>query len=724
MATLVLGAVGTAIGGPLGGAAGALLGQTLDGRLLRARRGEGPRLKELALTTSTYGEPLPVHHGSVRTGGSVIWADALRERAERGGGKGQPRTTRFSYSASFAVMVAGAPIDGIGRIWADGTLLRGAAGDLKTGGRLRIHCGHEDQECDPLLRAVHGASCPAYRGRAYAVFEDLDLGGYGNRLPALSFEVFAGDAAALVGRLVEGVPDVDASEVRTPALRGYSHEGGTVAEVLDTLSQLYPLRTAPAGAGLSLHLSATSVPPIRLGARARSAEGEFGRDAGLCSVRDPRPQSGIEALRYHDIDRDYQPGVQRALAPSGARRGRTLEFAGSLDADGARMLVDRAAQRADAAGETLAWRCAELDPALLRQGRVEVPGHGGVWRMEAWEWRSTGVELELVREPDPSLDAAPGAAGTPYRAADAAPAATRLRVFELPPSSLSETAVRQVFAVAATSAGAQWRPVALHTLQGGTLLPLDAAIDEQGCLGSLLTLLAPSPGLRLDPHAWCDILGTGDWPQPPPLDAEGLARGGNRMLVGSEVVQFTRAEPLGSGRWRLTGLLRGRGGTEQAAMDGHPAGAPVTLLTHGLTRLDLPDGGGEGIAALGFGDAEPVLAAVENSGASVRPLPPVHGRCRMREDGAVAWTWIRRARGAWVWTDALDVPLVEEREQYVVGFGPPEAPAARWVTDRPGLVLPGAEWRALATAFPQHRLWVQQSGTASLSLPAALPHPW
>ena len=40
------------------------------------------------------------------------------------------------------------------------------------------------------MEAVEGAGrVPAYRGLAYVVFEDLDLGPFGNRVPQFSFEV-------------------------------------------------------------------------------------------------------------------------------------------------------------------------------------------------------------------------------------------------------------------------------------------------------------------------------------------------------------------------------------------------------------------------------------------------------------------------------------------------------------------------------------------------------
>jgi hypothetical protein len=70
-------------------------------------------------------------------------------------------------------------------IWADGV-------EIATDGlNLRVYPGDETQQPDPKMEAVEGAGMvPAYRGMAYVVFEDLPLGGFGNRVPQFSFEVF------------------------------------------------------------------------------------------------------------------------------------------------------------------------------------------------------------------------------------------------------------------------------------------------------------------------------------------------------------------------------------------------------------------------------------------------------------------------------------------------------------------------------------------------------
>ncbi|VAW00743.1 Gene Transfer Agent host specificity protein, partial [hydrothermal vent metagenome] len=141
MATLVLTAVGTAIGGPIGGLIGATIGQQIDQNILFKPKGrEGPRLQELAVQTSSYGSQVPRIYGNMRVAGTVVWATDLKESKSReGGGKGRPSTTVYSYSACFAVALSSRAVKNIGRIWADGKIFRGSAGDFKTETGFRFY---------------------------------------------------------------------------------------------------------------------------------------------------------------------------------------------------------------------------------------------------------------------------------------------------------------------------------------------------------------------------------------------------------------------------------------------------------------------------------------------------------------------------------------------------------------------------------------------------------
>ena len=207
MASLVLGAIGTAIGGSFGGTLLGLSGATIGGMIGSAagsvvdslivasltpgQRVEGQRLDVLRVTSSTEGGTIPRLYGRMRIGGTIIWATDFREEVRtttQGGGKGGGggvTTTEYLYSCSFAVALCEGAITGIGRIWADAKPM-----DM-TGVSWRWYPGDETQLPDSLIATLSAAGlAPAYRGTAYVVFEDLALERFGNRIPQLSFEVF------------------------------------------------------------------------------------------------------------------------------------------------------------------------------------------------------------------------------------------------------------------------------------------------------------------------------------------------------------------------------------------------------------------------------------------------------------------------------------------------------------------------------------------------------
>jgi len=204
MATVILSAAGAAIGGSLGGTvlglsaaaagrfAGAVIGRSIDQRLLGSGSEviETGRVQRLRLTGAGEGDAIAQIHGRMRVSGQVIWATEFREEITvegGGGGKGAPRPParrEFSYSVSVALALCEGEITHVGRVWADGTEI--ARDSLA----MRIYPGSADQLPDPKIEAVEGSgTVPAYRGTAYVVIEDLELGRFGNRVPQFTFEV-------------------------------------------------------------------------------------------------------------------------------------------------------------------------------------------------------------------------------------------------------------------------------------------------------------------------------------------------------------------------------------------------------------------------------------------------------------------------------------------------------------------------------------------------------
>jgi len=722
MATLVFTAIGTAIGGPLGGAIGGLIGNQLDRAVFGGGRREGPRLKELAVTTSSYGTPIARHYGTMRAAGSIIWATDLVESSEKSGGKGRPSTTSYSYSVSFAVALASRPILRLGRIWADGNLLRGEAGDLKTGGELRIYQGYGDQGPDPLIAADRGAECPAFRGLAYCVFESLQLADFGNRIPALTFEIVADDGEVTLTKLVEPLERPVEADAALAGLTGFSDEGGAIAGTLATIDDVYPLACNASGDRLSLRAAdvAPTEPPLLPEAAVDGAEESFGGLAGQSRRRQPDAQEVPDGLRYYDIGRDYQAGLQRADGRARPGRSRVVEFPGALAAATARDLANAAAERAGWARDTLAWRVAELDPALTPGTVVRVPGQSGRWRIDGWEWRERGVELELRRLARGAARQAAADPGEALSPPDLVATATELAAFELPWDGIGTGDARQVYA-ALSSASEGWTGAALYADQAGELVPLGTSGPARSVLGQTTTGLPPSPGMRFEADATVDIeLASVDFALTT-ATPEALAAGANRVLIGGELLQFAEAVPLGGTNWRLRGLLRGRGGTEASAQSGQAAGATFVLLDGTPLLVDAGKlGSATNLAAIGLADSEPVTDPIADAGRTLRPLTPVHPRQQATPDGGLLLQWTRRARGAWGWPDGVETPLNEQVEAYLVELGSTGQPILCWELGRAELELSAATVAQLSADHSGQSLWVRQVGSFAVSEPLLL----
>lgn len=671
MATLVLSTVGAIVAGPIGSAVGAMIGQQIDQRLFAPKGRKGPRLGELAVQTSSYGSAIPKLFGTMRVAGTVIWSTDLKEdRHKSGGGKGRPKTTTYSYSASFAVALSARPIRAVRRIWADGKLLRGAAGDFKSETGFRLYLGDEQQEADPIIASREGAALsPAYRGLAYAVFEDFQLADYGNRIPLLTFEVEADGGPVAIGRIAAALSGGAVADGSTIAVAGYAASGDSVRAAVEALADVIPLSLSDDAGALVLRM--TGFEPVDVPAAAVGAKGA-GDSGGPTDLihgsGDATP--GEVSLSYYEPARDYQTGLQRAIRNGAERRTDARALAAALDAETAKALAEHRLAALWIGRSTarvhLPWRWETLKPGRA----VRLQGHPGQWRVTRWTLDRLVVSLELVRERGGLLRLPSATPGRSEGQPDFLHGPTTLRLFELP--SLTEPPhQRPILFAAAAGTQAGWRRAALSaSYDGGASWEAVGVTAAPATLGSVSEPLHASGSALLDAanSLEVELHHEGMWLEG--RDDDALAAGQNLALVGAELIQFGQAEPVGPRRFRLSRLLRGRGGTEWAA-GAHQAGEPFTLIeAESLTAIELPPGlvGSEArLLALGIGDsAAGVEAAVLVNGEGLRPPSPVHLRAVENADGGLRINWVRRSRLGWSWPGGVDAPLAEEAEKYRV----------------------------------------------------------
>jgi hypothetical protein len=348
-----------------------------------------------------------------------------------------------------------------------------------------------------------------------------------------------------------------------------------------------------------------------------------------------------------------------------SRREIRLELPAALQAVAAKTLAEARLTRLWAersrAAVTLPWRAMTIAPG----DRVSVPGLAGVWRVVRTALEAMVVKLDLVLEAPATMPVVAADKGRNRAQVDLPHGTTTLQVIDLPPlSDVAETSA--VLVVAANGVSGGWRRAALMTSAdggatwadaGGTALPT--------IIGTTTTVLGAGDPALVDRINNVEVQLIHAGLMLNDADETALLAGVNQAMVGDELIQFGRADPLGAGRWRLSELWRGRRGTEWAAV-GQPAGSAFTLV-EAVSLAPLPIRAvmaGVRVMATGVGDATGVVAVGPSDiGAATRPLSPAQLAARIA--GAdMAISWVRRSREGWLWRDGVDAPLSEESERY------------------------------------------------------------
>lgn len=379
-------------------------------------------------------------------------------------------------------------------------------------------------------------------------------------------------------------------------------------------------------------------------------------------------------LGFSDAESDYRTTASRSRRLAGAaRREIGVETAVvTRPAEGQR-LADQRLQEVWAGRETLqidlSPRCVDLEPGdvfalpvdgaqrLFRLTRIEdgASRRASARAVEPAIYRGNGVP-SLPRPPRTG----PALPGRPYVIPLALP------IVRSEPAPLLWLAA---FASPWPGALAIWRA------DGAGQFDVLDFVEAPSIIGETLTTLPPGPIWRSDAHAVLDLRLRGGVLSSVP--AESALAGANALALLDEagtveIVTAARVDLIGPQRFRLSGLVRGLGGSEAAATRTLPAGSRVVVLDGAAISLtsDIGELGREERYRIGpvqrdVGDPSMAELTVMIGSEALRPLSPVRPRAR-RGGGAIAFDWIRRSRidgDSW---DLAEVPLGEEVELYEI----------------------------------------------------------
>lgn len=152
-----------------------------------------------------------------------------------------------------------------------------------------------------------------------------------------------------------------------------------------------------------------------------------------------------------------------------------------------------------------------------------------------------------------------------------------------------------------------------------------------------------------------------------------VLNGSNAILVGREIIQYKTATLQADGSYILTGLLRGRRGTnwartlhlagEQVVVLASPAIRVLPLLTSELNLARDYKG-----VTVGQLVQEQSSIKFVNRGETMVPFAPVEFQATRKLNYDWVFTWKRQTRIDGSWRDGVDVALSEDTESYYLEF--------------------------------------------------------
>ncbi|CDN47076.1 baseplate multidomain protein megatron [Neorhizobium galegae] len=221
-----------------------------------------------------------------------------------------------------------------------------------------------------------------------------------------------------------------------------------------------------------------------------------------------------------------------------------------------------------------------------------------------------------------------------------------------------------------------WRRMALSSSVTTEGYRTRAALDRPARLGVLAAPLTGGIAGRFDRGRAIEIeLFFGGLSS---ADEQAVLNGENRIAVRAdsgvwEAIGFADAEEISPNRWRLSNLLRGLAGTEDAMRAGAASGNAVVVLDEAVVPLGLA-ADERGLAlnwlaeSLGKAGGRSSPHVFSGGVRAETPLSPVHVRGERQVTGDVRLTWVRRGRIEADGWDGSEIPLDEPVERYRLEF--------------------------------------------------------
>lgn len=470
---------------------------------------------------------------------------------------------------------------------------------------------------------------------------------------------------------------------------GEAVDGYAITRVMSGRDAISPLRS------FGFFDCVESAGVLKWPTRGKAAVAELTEDDLAAHVSDGGRPSAVEIVRAQEVElprrlrvhyiqanNNYEPGEQGASRlAAGAEEFQDIELAVSMG-------DSKAAQVAEILLYTL-WvernvykfylsrRNMELEPA----DAITLPVEGRQERV-----RLTEIDFSIpglmactaVRDDDGQYVSyaigAPNANSGTGGASMLIPGTAALKLLDIPMLADGDDDPGYYAGVYA-SGGNAWGGAALYrSADSGAIYDLVATIVDEVTHGTLDAALPTGPTTIIDEGSELLVTLSKDTFELESVGEPSLFAGYNAAAIGAddrwEIIQFRDAEFVSGTTWRLTGLLRGRKGTEWA-IGLSQLGDDFVLLDSALVRVPL-NASGIGAEYLhkvvldGSALAVATAVAFTPQAVALEPYSVINITGTRDLAGDLTIEWDRRGRIGNELMSGTEIPLSEESESYVI----------------------------------------------------------
>lgn len=471
------------------------------------------------------------------------------------------------------------------------------------------------------------------------------------------------------------ISDVDVSEI-SESLEGYVISNQqTIRDALQVLKTAYffdtvesdnILRCAARGGDVALVVAADDIIPAQ-----SNGKSELLKITRTQEIELPKRVNVLYLNRLAN----YQTGTQYSQREvTSSREVASLDLPLVLSDQIAKNIADMSLF-SDWVGRTsysfdLPIKYAALDPADILSLTID----GFTHRMRVistYIGAASMVRVSAVAEDVSTYDfyASAGSSDTGLLADNITPAITRLEFLDMPLLP-ADDADKAVLRLAGLGLSTGWGgAVVYRSDDGGANYARFGALATPAGIGSAVDALGIGANTVFDEKNSVTILLLGQ-AQLQSVSELAVLNGANAALLGSEIIQFKTASLISDGKYKLSGLLRGRLGTEWA-IPAHAAGERFVLLDSALDKETVANsiiGQVRKYKSVTVGQS---LASVTSqdftyTGIALKPYAPTQITGARDASGNLAINWVRRTRVNGDLRDFVDVPLGEVAELYDV----------------------------------------------------------